>query len=303
MMCMAFSFLVRKDFWGAVKGCLFFLLGMFLPFLPWLLYFGVQGALYEWYWGYVYVNVFVYSNLNGEGPSLYERIYTLGKQFYWIARQNWISFVFLIPGVLWQLFRKGAKWLERFSIISLCFFLFVGIYVGGSELPYYALPLSVFTVLGFCLLGKLFDRASIPTGKWLCACSLAASLAVAVGCSMNISYLSEKKEDLFLYKFRDIVLETEDPTLLNINCLDAGLYTVCDIVPTCRWFQTQTILLDYVMEEQEGYIREGKTDYVIARDTYPEVIFEQYELVDEQPWQMGELSFTYYLFRKRGLGA
>ena len=70
---------------------------------------------------------------------------------------------------------------------------------------------------------------------------------------MNISYLSEKKEDLFLYKFRDIVLETEDPTLLNINCLDAGLYTVCDIVPTCRWFQTQTILLDYVMEEQEGY--------------------------------------------------
>ena len=120
---------------------------------------------------------------------------------------------------------------------------------------------------------------------------------------MNISYLSEKKEDLFLYKFRDIVLETEDPTLLNINCLDAGLYTVCDIVPTCRWFQTQTILLDYVMEEQEGYIREGKTDYVIARDTYPEVIFEQYELVNEQPWQMGELSFTYYLFRKRGLGA
>ena len=303
MMCMAFSFLVRKDFWGAVKGCLFFLLGMFLPFLPWLLYFGVQGALYEWYWGYVYVNVFVYSNLNGEGPSLYERVYTLGKQFYWIARQNWISFVFLIPGVLWQLFRKGAKWLERFSIISLCFFLFVGIYVGGSELPYYALPLSVFTVLGFCLLGKLLDRTSIPAGKWLCACSLAASLAVAVGCSMNISYLSEKKEDLFLYKFRDIVLETEDPTLLNINCLDAGLYTVCDIVPTCRWFQTQTILLDYVMEEQEGYIREGKTDYVIARDTYPEVIFEQYELVDEQPWQMGELSFTYYLFRKRGLGA
>ena len=65
MMCMAFSFLMMKDFFGAVKGCLVFLGGMAVPFVPWLVYFGWNHGLYEWYWGYVYINVFVYSDLNG----------------------------------------------------------------------------------------------------------------------------------------------------------------------------------------------------------------------------------------------
>ena len=132
----------------------------------------------------------------------------------------------------------------------------------------------------------------------------AAALALAVGAgiiwtgSMNISHMSEKKEDIFLYKFKEIVEQKENPTLLNIGCLDAGLYTVCDIVPTCRWFQTQTLAIDDVLKEQERYIREGQTDFVIARDDYPDVIWEKYELVAQEPWYQGELAFTYYLFKK-----
>ena len=55
---------------------------------------------------------------------------------------------------------------------------------------------------------------------------------------------------------------------------------------------------------EEEKFREQKEKYAPwmaqLKQTWPA---EQYELVDEQPWQMGELSFTYYLFRKRGLGA
>ena len=148
MMCVAFSFLAKKDLKGAVRACLIFLLGMLVPFIPWIIYFAINHGLYEWYWGYVYINVFVYSNLNGEGPGIGERIYTLAKLLYWVIRQNMIYFAFVIPGVAYLVLRKGAEWLERFNILVLCFFLFLGIYIGGSELPYYALPLSVFTVLG-----------------------------------------------------------------------------------------------------------------------------------------------------------
>jgi len=28
-----------------------------------------------------------------------------------------------------------------------------------------------------------------------------------------------------------------------------------------------------VYEEQEGYVREGRTDFVLARDGYPDLIF------------------------------
>ena len=116
--------------------------------------------------------------------------------------------------------------------------------------------------------------------------------------SMNIPYMQEKKEDIFLYKFKEIVEETENPTLLNISCLDAGLYTVCDIVPTCRWFQTQTIqIIDEVLAEQERYIREGQTSFVLARDYYPEVIWEKYELAGQEQWYQEDVEFTYYLFK------
>ncbi len=307
MMCAAFSYLVKKDLWGAVKGCLVFLGGMALPFIPWVIYFAWNHGLYEWYWGYVYINVFVYSNLNGEGPGLSERIYILGKLLYWVIRKNFIYFFFLIPGVFWQILGRGRKWLERFNVLALCFFLFLGIYVGGSELPYYALPLSIFTVLGSAFVGvsgerqdQRYPERKIPIKNWedIWAVLMVITTVVAVYMiSMNTPHMREKKEDIFLYQFKEIVEQEQSPTLLNIGCLDAGLYTVCDIVPTCRWFQTQTLAIEDVDREQERYIAEGQTTFVLARDAYPDVIHEKYELAAQAPWYLEGQEFTYYLFR------
>lgn len=324
MMGIAFSFLARKDFWGAVKACFVFLFGMAIPFVPWFLYFALHHALYDWYWGYVWINVFAYSNLNGEGPGLSERIYTLAKLLYWVARKNACYFIFVIPGVLFELLERKKKWLPRFSVFALCFFLFLGIYVGGSELPYYALPLCVFTPLGFALLGRIGERISVSWQKkekteeaeggsrgrkqrylkrYLTAMGCMVSLLVSVGfileTSMNIPFMSEKQEDIFLFQFKEIVEKQENPTLLNIGCLDAGLYTVCDIVPTCQWFQTQTVIMDTVLSEQERYIREGQTTFVLARDNYPDVIWEKYRLAAQAPWYLNEQEFTYYLFERK----
>lgn len=325
MMCIAFAFLARKDCFGAVKACLIFLGGMLLPFLPWVIYFAWNRALYWWYWGYVHINVFVYSNLDGEGPGFTERIYTLAKLLYWVARKNLGYFIFVISGVLFILFGRNQKRLVRLNILALSFFLFLGIYVGGSELPYYALPLSVFAVLGFALIGRLWDKLyqriyenNAKTAKkenthrrlwkkeqlkkyllWMgCMLSLLAGVGYIYRVSMNIPFMSEKREDIFLYRFREIIEQVENPTLLNIGCLDAGLYTVCDIVPSCQWFQTQTLPIDDVLKEQERYIREGQTTYVLARDEYPEVIWENYELVGEEPWYLEGREYIYYLFRK-----
>lgn len=314
MMCIAFSFLVKKDFWGAVKGCLVFLGGMAIPFLPWIIYFGVQGALYEWYWGYVYINVFVYSNLNGEGPGIMERIYTLSKLLYWIIRDNLVYFLFLIPGVIWFFLGKGKRWLERFHLPALCFFLFLGIYVGGGTLPYYALPLAVFTVMGFALLGRglewLLRQGKKNLAGWsrrisaapLMLGGLLVSVLLGMGIiwsnSMNIPFMQVEKESHFLSKFKEVVEKEENPTLLNIGCLDAGLYTVCDIVPACRWFQTQTLAIDEVLKEQQRYIEEGQTAFVIARDDYPEAIWENYELAAQETWYQDGKEYQYYLFRR-----
>ena len=309
MMCVAFSFLVKKNFFGAVKACLIFLTGMLIPFVPWFIYFAIHNALYYWYWGYVWVNVFAYSNLNNEGPSLFERIYILTKILYWLIIQNFGYFVFIIPGVLAMFFGRGKKILERFNILALCFFLFIGIYIGGLQLPYYALPLSVFAVLGFALLGQIIEwalkKAGVVLKKKNIVLMVGSCLSIAVSVffiyftSMNTPFMQEKREDMFLYKFKEIVEQEENPTLLNISCLDAGLYTVCDIVPTCQWFQTQTVIMETVLGEQERYIREGLISFIIARDEYPQAIWERYELVAQEPWYHEGTEFTYYLFKRK----
>lgn len=309
MMMVAFSYLARKKFTSAVKACLWFLLGMLITFVPWILYFAVRKGLYYWYWGYVYINVFSYSNLNAEGPSFGERIYTLAKILYYVIWKNLIYYVFLIPGFFFGTFCVGKKILSHLFVPALAFFLFLGIYIGGSELPYYALPLAVFTVLGFALIGWIFEalekhfikpEKSIPV--WIPAIgSLAVSVVVVGLVSMNVFFMKVKREDIFLYQFRDIVMQTENPTLLNVGCLDAGLYTVCDIVPTCQWFQTQTIHMDEVYEEQKRYIKEGQTDYVIARDGYPEKINDRYELAAEATFEENGYNHNWYLFQLKDL--
>ena len=118
--------------------------------------------------------------------------------------------------------------------------------------------------------------------------------------SPNSYYLSYTKDDVFLTRFaRDIREDTvTEHTLLNYNCLDCGLYTAADINPTCYWFQTQTLAIPDVFDEQHRYIREGKTGFVVCRDDYPDFITDHYEMIDQFHQVMGDTQHDYYLFRK-----
>ena len=306
MMWIALAILIEKGLAESLKACGIFLAGMVIPFFPWIIYFATHDALYYWYWAYVLNNVSVYSNLNGEGPGLWERVYSLIKLLYWAILSNRNYFIFLIPGIFFTFLGKGKKLIQRFSVPVLFFFLFLGIYIGGVGLFYYALPLGIFTVLGFAMVGCCWDKflsyrkeQKIITGHAVCCVlSILVGTALIYYTSMNTDFMKVKKEDHFLYQFQTIVSQEENPSLLNIGCLDAGLYTVCDIIPNCQWFQTNGINLDIMHREQERYIREGLITFIIARDFYPAVIWEKYELVAEVPYSWKDQSFTYYLFRK-----
>ncbi len=308
MMMVFFAFLAHKDIWGGIKACVIFHIGMFVPFIPWIIYFGVQGGLYEWYWGYVYVNVFVYNKMGTESITLFQKINRMAKILFWLIRDNFQYYIMMVPGLFCTLVDRKAKGtLAKISLAVLFAFTFVGIYAGGRELPYYALPLSVFAVFGAMLFGRIADKAvTEDTGDFgyfgLPAMAIMVSLIMISTLSMNIPFMAVEQEDFFLYRFRDEVLETENPTLLNVGCLDAGLYTLCDIVPTCRWFQTQTLDIDDPANnpymEQERYVREGLVDYVLVQDAIPDSIDDHYELIDSQDYCWDNYDFMYYLYKK-----
>lgn len=312
-----------------------FLLGTLLPFVPWVIYFGITGGLDDWYRVYIYTNVFLYSDFgaNSHGASASQKIYDLAKLLYWLILDNLQYFIFVIAGLLWMLLRKGASFTERIAPALMFVLTFLFIYIGGAHLPYYAFPLTAFAVTGMAGAGVLLDRItarvvlqkSIPAdgarkagssrrtaGNIMLVTagillSLVISYAVILRCSWNMDYLGTPKDQIFLTSFtEDInkdreagIVDKDHTTLLNIGCLDSGLYTTTGIYPTCYWFQTQTLPGGEVDREQLSYILEGRTDYIVARDSYPEAIFEHYEQIDEFHQTLQPQDFTYYLFRKK----
>lgn len=317
MMMVAISRLVQKDFKNFLKQCGLFLVAMFIPFIPWIVYFAANHALYDWYEGYVLYNVTGYSNFESSDLTIGTRIYQLAKILYWIIRQNIQYFIFVLLGGIWFIVDFSKKWIEKINLIAIAGLLFVGIYIGGAELKYYSLPFCIFVPLGFATIGRLLEkiynsgrlqtiRESVDK-RVSCITALFVLIAITASgffvyhTSMNTYFMKYEKEDLFLYQFKDIIGAEGQNTLLNISCLDAGLYTVCDIAPTCRWFQTQYIAKDEVSEEQERYVKEGLTDYVIAREFYPDCIWDQYELVGESTLNTPESNWTYYLFKNINL--
>lgn len=297
-----FKLLLEKEYKKVLPLCINFGVGFLLPFLPWLLYFGLHGALGDWYKAYIYYNVFVYADFSRESYGIGDKIYQLAKILYWLIREHFQFFSFIILGVICFILDQKKKIGNKISLIFLCGFTFLGIYIGGVELKYYSLPLSVFTGLGFCYLGLLIERFwkkeknSVIEAVLICF-SLLISITVIWNCSLNTEYRGLKKEEHYLYRLNQVMEVKEDTTLLNISSFDIGLYTVTGIVPSCYWFQTQTLPIEDVLLEQQEYIRSGKTDYIVARDYYPEVIWEQYELIAEEKDKFRECSF--FLFKKK----
>ena len=343
MMMVAFATLMGKHAKRFIPSCLVFLGAMAVPFLPWAVYFGMHHALADWYDGYVYTNVFLYSTFGAgnKGESVLVHSKGLVLILYWLIRTDLQYFILIIPGLLWALLHRKQSIMERLNPVVLFGFTFLGIYIGGVELPYYSMPLTIFAVFGGVVIGKLFcglcrksaetkkkeiksagkqskdvaeteekgkaeEKKSIrikTTGLFVAAVVLAvvAAVGISYGLTMNRYYLSYTKDDLFQYQFAGTIEESgiENPTMLNYNCLDAGLYTVAGVYPDCRWFQTQTLPTDMVYEAQYGYMREGRTDFVLVRDEYPSFLTDTYELVDERKQVMGETEHTYYLFQRK----
>ncbi len=307
-----------------------FLLGTLLPFVPWVLYFAVTGGLEDWYRVYIYTNVFLYSDFgaNSHGATAGQKIHDLAKILYWLIRDNFQYFVFLLVGLVWMLLRRGASFAERIAPVMMFGLTFLFIYIGGAHLPYYAFPLTAFAVIGMAGAGILLDRIYVrfprpsragnndsaggvlhPADAAALLVSLGISCAVIFRCSWNMDYLGTPKDDIFLTRFtEDInqdraagIADPDHTTLLNIGCLDSGLYTTTGIYPSCYWFQTQTLPGGQVDREQLSYIQEARTDYIVARDSYPEAIFEHYDLIDQFHQDLQPQPFDYYLFRRKAV--
>ena len=307
-----------KDFKGLLKTTGLFLLGILITFIPWLLYFGVNGALGDWYTAYVYNNVFIYNGLSKEDVSFSRSLYeNLVKRAYYILIDNRVYPFFIMIGTLGAFADRKRSLIYKIGLFLMEAALFTGIFIGGGSVAYYAIPLMVFVPVGFGYLlmaigricgyvcdKRITSKSSIfrrrAVAGVLCSVSVLFGAAVAYSLSENVFFMKYSKNDIFIYEFADIIEQDglENPTLTVDNCLDPGLYLETGIVPSTKYFQTNGIGLQEMFNEQQRYISEGVTDYVLTRDMIPTGIEEHYELVSTREMTSDVYDFTYRLYRK-----
>ena len=272
------------------------LLGVLVPSVPVLVYFIKNDALSDLWTAYFYNNIFLYSAAQDEGQgvlSLLQMLYGRVRIFMGIA------YPFSVPafiGLVWYSLVSPAKY--RFAPALAALLLVPLIFSGSLNLMYYWLAFAPFAVYGLIPLCVLTDRLLKQDFRLVTAALTALSL-VCAGLfswvfSSNTYLMQYEKEVMPQYQFKEIILSVEDPSLLNYGFLDGGFYTVCDLVPECKYFCTLNIPLEDMFEAMDMQIALGLPDFVVTRST--PLVSENYICVASANMYFEGIDFDYYLY-------
>lgn len=272
------------------------LLGVLVPSVPVLVYFLKNDAISDLWTAYFYNNIFLYSAAQDEGQgvlSLLQMLYGRVRIFMGIA------YPFAVPafiGLVWYSLVSPAK--HRLSPVFAALLLVPLIFSGSLNLMYYWLAFAPFAVYGLIPLCVLTDRLLKQDFRRITAALTAVSLVCtglfAWAFSQNTYLMQYEKEDMPQYQFKEIILSVEDPSLLNYGFLDGGFYTVCDLVPECKYFCTLNIPLEDMFEAMDMQIALGLPDFVVTRST--PLVSENYICVASANMYFEGIDFDYYLY-------
>ncbi|MFH1512928.1 MAG: hypothetical protein ABIG45_06205 [Bacillota bacterium] len=142
---------------GAFSALGWFLCGVGVATLPWILYFGISGALYDWYKVYFYDNLFLYSQAETLTPP---------AQLKGMLKTAWDWFInnpaYTVPmalGCIWFTVSKKHTAAEKIWLWSLLFFLGLLVFIGGKPYVYYGFIFAAFAAFLLLPVCAWLDKA------------------------------------------------------------------------------------------------------------------------------------------------
>ena len=326
MLAVFVGLLLAKQVRSAFTACLWFLAGMAIATVPWLVYFAANGALSDWFHVYFYLNFTTYPQTQGLAEML-GTVWTSVSGNVLASPELLVSIIVGLLGfVCTNKLIKGV-W-AKVCYVLLPMMLALGVYAGGRTWPYYFLILMGLLMLpGLIVLTRalsawagafisasagLRPRPHVRLPRLLfgmiCATVMALSSALAYSAYQYQGFMEQDRDRLVQYQFAQIMNEEEDPTLLNYGVLDSGFYTAADILPTTKYFCKLNLQLPEMMETQRQMIRDKAVRFVVLRandrpqDFGSDVPFllENYELMETVPQEFEGRGFVYCLFRVKG---
>lgn len=298
-----------------------FLGAMFAMTIPWLIYFGIKGAVGDWIGAYLWDNIFGYAEWGG--GSIWQKIF--GAVFNMLAslkdKDNRTYSCLVTTGAVCYVCcpKKIVSWWEKLAVGFMGLAMGIGIFIGETKHDYYGLPLAVFSLFGALglvllsgrvaeLLRKRFRQAALPAYGIFLAAVLALSAYAGFRISPNTYLLSVDREQMPQFRFARIIQEEADQSILNYGFLDGGFYTVLDQVPEERAFCILNRNPDQMLADQNRCVQARKPHFLVTWKAYTAqeeelrelpVVSEYYELVDFLYFEFeGDLR-TYALYERR----
>lgn len=294
----------------ALKMCLWFLAGMALASVPWLIYFGANGAIRD------LVQNYFLDNLTSYGARMYSVPKTIALGIYVLGLRGPVYFgVLVLAGLSVALVPRRIMALrEKLTLIAMAVLLTASMYSRIAANVYYGVMFAVF--LPFALLPlRALERVRRPErleGTAVRMVTAGGALALSVICALLTSdfahYIGTDYKTLPQAKVAEQVSEGE--TLLSYMTMDGGYYMAADVRPCNRWFTLLNVLQEDCYEEQSGLVAQGVPDWLVTgwiEDEVPgrrDMKLEHYELagVYETNYAFGGSSYCYLFRRANGEG-
>ena len=314
------TWIKKKSFKKAFVNAMIFLCGMALAVAPWIIYFAVKGALYDFLNTYFVLNATAYPKVESLGfiSRIFSPLHSLGENLVISPVLFVLGFLGMILFAVTNIFTE-KKFFSRISVPFVCCLGLYIIYFGIRYYNYYFLPMSAFTVFSFIAFIHVLEKLnkSKVISVILCAVIIPLTAVASNYCNLSSKYAIKKGEETVQAQAAEFITAKSEKKVLNYGCLDSGIYLAAGQIPQFKHFEKQNLLYDKYpnnIDEQNRYINEGEADYVAIsakQDMTLSDIYEssrsletEYELVFSKKYDIHESALTnkkttetYYLFQ------
>lgn len=264
MMCITIDLIfIKKNFKKALKYVMVFLLGFIIPFALCLIYFAFNNAIDDFIRCYFVVNMTSYT---GEVISIGERAYNLFESFFSYSFINGIVPFVCLVFLPFFILKLNITKFGKISILINLYLNVLCIYGGMRNFNYYHFPLLIFISVALIGIFKMFEKQlnKILESKKFVMVIIVVNIILVICCYLGANYkdwIGQTKEEHYVYEFVDYINDYEDPTILNMGYLDAGLYTLLDIMPNTYYYQVHNFTYEKYPENLDKM-----KEYVINKD-------------------------------------
>lgn len=291
---MFFSYIKKKDYKKGILSCLYFLLGMFIPMLITLIYFGINNGIKD------FINVYFVINMTsyGKSVSLIERPFYILTTFFETLGGNSILVISLVIAYPILVFKLSLKKIEKIYLIILFFLTLIGVFYGLKGYVYYVLPVIFFIIISLVALFDFINKSFVKRNyKILMGVILLFSFTGSYIFSNNRYYHDYEKTELLQYQFAKEINKDPDATIVNMGFLDWGIYTMADIYPSTYFFEQQNFKYEYFPDNRDAfasYIINKSTKYIVyIKQNQGENFIEEEKLFENYDMIIGETPFYF----------